>query len=142
MDMLEKAMNMLGPSAKDCSKPNKYLTGCIGRIKDVIAAAEKTEDATAKSCEALADKIEASLTGVDTHAQKMPGGVNPFVLASPTHEEETLCEKHTEPAAEEEAEAPILITEPSTKVDEPAEKDKPAAKAGECEKKKPASDGF
>ena len=122
MDMLEKAMNMLGPSAKDCSKPNKYLTGCIGRIKDVIAAAEKTEDATAKSCEALADKIEASLTGVDTHARKMPGGVNPFVLASPYHEDEIAlaCEKQTEPVAEEEAEPPILITEPSTKVGEPA----------------------
>ena len=43
MDMLEKAMNMLGP-ARDKTKPNKFLTGCIGRIRDVIAASEKKED--------------------------------------------------------------------------------------------------
>ena len=100
---------MLGPKV-DCKKPNKYLTGCIGRIKDVIASAEKKEEASAKSCEALADKIEASLTGVDTHARKMPGGVNPFVLTHPEHD--FTADLAT--AAEAPKPAPAsLITDPS-----------------------------
>ena len=82
IDMLDKALNMLGPP-KDPKKPNKYLNSCVGRIKQIIQDAEKKEEATAKDCEALADKIEASLTGVDVYARKMPGGINPFVLASP-----------------------------------------------------------
>ena len=49
MDMLEKAINMLGPT-KDKNKPNKYLNSCVGRIKEVISSADKKEETTAKDC--------------------------------------------------------------------------------------------
>lgn len=50
MDMLEKALNILGP-ARDKNKSNKYLSGCLGRLKDVIKSSEKKEEPLAKNCE-------------------------------------------------------------------------------------------
>ena len=35
MDMLSKAINMLGP-IHETNKPNRYVNSCMGRIKEVI----------------------------------------------------------------------------------------------------------
>ena len=120
MDMLEKAINMLGP-AREKNKPNKYVSSCIGRIKEVISSAEKKEEANAKDCEALADKIEASLTGVDVYARKMPGGVNPFVLAGPNFEQSGQPPAAAAPPSDTEKIIQALMSDTKASTLKPAE---------------------
>ena len=80
--MIERAKSLLGMKHND-KKPNKYLTGCVDRVKKIIQEYERRYPTDIGSCEKIANEVEGRFTGQDPFAKDFFNGVNPFLLSSP-----------------------------------------------------------
>ena len=85
MEMLGKARHMLGMK-KDASRPNRYLSGCVERVKAVIKASEAQGDNL--DLDKYADEAEGRITGKEPFSKDMKNGYNPFLFNNPKQKEE------------------------------------------------------
>lgn len=73
-------MGLLGDKFK--GKPNRYLTGCVERVKRVIHKYQESLTECQNCCVDIGNEFIGHFTGEDPYATDFQG-YNPFILDSP-----------------------------------------------------------